>query len=127
MPEVCRFLGIVISMYYKDHAPPHFHAKYGGERAAFSINELRLIEGSLHKRVVSLILEWAFEHRSELIEDWELAKRKEDLKKIDPLVASRTKVRFDANDNLCTEKFQAMPKDGFHQLFNNLLNHLHLL
>ena len=86
MPEVCRFLGIVISMYYKDHAPPHFHAKYGGERAAFSINELRLIGGSLHKRVVSLILEWAFEHRSELIEDWELAKRKEDLKKIDPLV-----------------------------------------
>ena len=86
MPEVCRFLGIVISMYYKDHAPPHFHAKYGGERAAFSINELRLIEGSLHKRVVSLILEWAFEHRDELMEDWKLAERKEDLKKIDPLV-----------------------------------------
>lgn len=86
MPEICRFLGIVISMYYKEHAPPHFHAKYGGQRAAFSINELKLIEGSLPKRVVSLVLEWAFEHRDELIEDWELAKRKEALKNIAPLV-----------------------------------------
>ncbi|MFH0802550.1 MAG: DUF4160 domain-containing protein [bacterium] len=86
MPEICRFLGIIISMYYKEHAPPHFHAKYGGERAAFSVNELRVIEGSLPKRVVSLVLEWAFEHRDELIEDWELAKRKEELKKIAPLV-----------------------------------------
>ena len=48
-------------MYYKEHAPPHFHAKYGGQRAAFSINELNLIEGRLPKRVVSLVLEWAFE------------------------------------------------------------------
>ena len=86
MPEICRFLGIIISMYYKEHAPPHFHAKYGGERAVFSINELRVIEGSLPRRVVTLVLEWAFEHRDELIEDWELAKRREDLKKIDPLV-----------------------------------------
>lgn len=86
MPEICRFLGIIISMYYKEHAPPHFHAKYSGQRAAFSINELKLIEGNLPKRVVSLILEWAFEHREELIEDWDLAKRKENLNKIDPLV-----------------------------------------
>ena len=86
MPEICRFLGIIISMYYKEHAPPHFHAKYSGQRAAFSINELKLIEGNLPKRVVSLVLEWAFEHREELIEDWDLAKRKENLNKIDPLV-----------------------------------------
>ena len=86
MPEICRFLGIIISMYYKEHAPPHFHAKYGEQRASFSINELKLIEGTLPKRVVSLVLEWAFEHRSELIENWELARNKEDLKKIDPLV-----------------------------------------
>jgi len=86
MPEICRFLGIIISMYYKEHAPPHFHAKYGGQRAAFSINELNLIEGRLPKRVVSLVLEWAFEHRDELMEDWKLAERHEELNKIDPLV-----------------------------------------
>jgi len=73
-------------MYYKEHAPPHFHAKYGGQRAAFSINELNLIEGRLPKRVVSLVLEWAFEHRDELMEDWKLAERHEELNKIDPLV-----------------------------------------
>ncbi len=86
MPEICRFLGIVISMYYKEHAPPHFHAKYGGQRAAFSINDLKIIEGDLPKRIVSLVLEWAFEHRNELLEDWNFAQRHEELKKIDPLV-----------------------------------------
>ncbi len=86
MPEICRFLGIVIAMYHKEHAPPHFHAKYGGQRASFSINDLKLIEGKLPKRVISLVLEWAFDHREELLEDWELAQNKKDLKKIDPLV-----------------------------------------
>ena len=86
MPEICRFLGIVISMYYREHSPPHFHAKYGENRASFSINELKIIEGEMPKRIVSLILEWAFEHREELLEDWALAQKHEDLKKIDPLV-----------------------------------------
>lgn len=86
MPEICRFLGIVISMNYKEHAPPHFHAKYGGARAVFSIMDLKLIEGDLPKRVISLILEWAFDHRDELFDDWQLAQKKEDLKKIKPLV-----------------------------------------
>ena len=86
MPEICRFLGIVIAMYYNEHYPPHFHARYGENRASFSIEELKIIEGNMPKRVVSLILEWAFEHRGELMEDWELAKRKEQLKSIEPLV-----------------------------------------
>ncbi len=86
MPEICRFFGIVIAMYYKEHEPPHFHAKYGEYRGAFSIEQLRLIEGDLPRRVVSLILEWAFEHREKLLEDWKLAKLKEPLKKIQPLV-----------------------------------------
>jgi hypothetical protein len=86
MPEICRFLGIVVAMYYNKHYPPHFHAKYGEYRARFSIEELKIIEGSMPKRVVSLILEWAFEHRTELMDDWDLAKRKEQLKSIDPLV-----------------------------------------
>ena len=85
MPEICRFLGIVISMYYTEHAPPHFHVKYGEYRGVFSINELTLIEGELPKRIISLVLEWAFEHREELLEDWKLAEKKEELKKIPPL------------------------------------------
>ena len=86
MPEISRFLGIVIAIYFKDHGIPHFHAKYGGQRASFSINDLRLIEGKLPPRVVSLILEWAFQHREELLENWTRAERKEDLHKIEPLV-----------------------------------------
>ena len=86
MPEICRFLGIVIAMYYSEHYPPHFHAKYGEYRASFSIDELKIIEGNMPKRIISLVLEWAFDHRAELMEDWELAKRKEQLKSIEPLV-----------------------------------------
>ncbi|MFH1771357.1 MAG: DUF4160 domain-containing protein [Candidatus Omnitrophota bacterium] len=86
MPEICRFLGIVISMYYTEHTPPHFHAKYGEYRASFSIQDLAVIEGQLPKRVTSLVLEWAFEHRIELMGDWELAQKHEELKKIPPLV-----------------------------------------
>jgi len=69
MPEISRFLGIVIAMYFKEHAPPHFHAKYEEQRAAFSIRDLTLIEGTLPSRVVSLVLEWAFQHRGELLEN----------------------------------------------------------
>ena len=86
MPEISRFLGIVIAMYYKEHEPPHFHAKYGGQTGVFSITELKLIEGSLPKRVISLVLEWAFEHRDELMEDWKLAMAKKPLHKIPSLV-----------------------------------------
>jgi hypothetical protein len=86
MPEVSRFLGIVIAMYFKEHAPPHFHAKYGNKRAAFSINDLRLIEGELPHRIVSLVLEWAFQHREELLDNWNRAQRREDIHKIEPLV-----------------------------------------
>lgn len=66
--------------------PPHFHAKYAGRRAAFSISDLKIIEGSLPKRVVSIVLEWAFEHRNELLEDWNRAQKHENLNKIKPLV-----------------------------------------
>ena len=86
MPEICRFLGIVITIYYNEHNPPHFHAKYGDQRGVFSINELKLVEGILPKRVISLILEWAFEHREELLEDWYLAEQRKQLNKIEPLV-----------------------------------------
>ena len=86
VPEVSRFLGIVIAMYFKEHAPPHFHAKYGGQRAAFSIEDLRLIEGELPPRIRSLVLEWALDHREELLENWRRVELKEELRKIEPLV-----------------------------------------
>jgi hypothetical protein len=82
VPEISRFLGIVIAMYFKDHGPSHFHAKYGSQRASFSIHDLRLLEGKLPPRVVSFVLEWALE----LLENWMRAEPREDLHKIEPLV-----------------------------------------
>lgn len=85
MPEVSRFLGIVIAIYWQEHGVPHFHAKYGGQRASFSIEDLRLLEGSLPPRVTALVLEWAFLYRDELMEDWKLALDKKPLQPIEPL------------------------------------------
>lgn len=85
MPEISRFFGIIIAMYYKEHAPPHFHAKYAGHRAAFAISDLQIIDGSLPRRAISLVLEWAFLHRDELVENWRRAERRYDLIKIKPL------------------------------------------
>lgn len=85
MPEVSRFLGIIVYFYYDEHNPPHFHIKYNEHRAVFSINELKIVEGFLPKKVISLVLEWAYEHRGELLEDWELARKGGELKKIEPL------------------------------------------
>lgn len=64
---------------------PHFHAKYAGQTGVFSIEELKLIEGHLPKRVVALVLEWAFEHRDELMENWQRALAHEPLQPITPL------------------------------------------
>lgn len=62
MPEISRFLGIVIRMFYGDHNPPHFHAIYGDYDASFSIETLEMIEGRLPPRVKGLIIEWATLH-----------------------------------------------------------------
>jgi hypothetical protein len=86
MPEVSRFFGIVIAMYYKDHTYPHFHAKYAGQTGVFSLPDLRLVEGALPRRAISLVLEWAFVHREELTKDWELVRARQPLKSIPPLV-----------------------------------------
>ena len=86
MPELSRFFGIIITIYYQDHHPPHFHAKYGEQEGIFSIDELKLIEGNLPKRAIALVLEWAFEHREELVQNWNLAIAKKPLTKIPPLI-----------------------------------------
>ncbi len=86
MPEISRFLGIIISMHYRDHDPPHFHARYGDQEASFSINDLQLTEGKLPNRVISYILEWASEHQKELLENWYRIESRKPLQKIQPLV-----------------------------------------
>ncbi len=58
MPEISRFLGIIIAMYYNDHAPPHFHAKYGEREMKVNVKTGEIIEGSLPTRATRLVLEW---------------------------------------------------------------------
>jgi len=86
MPEISRFFGIVIYMYFNEHDPPHFHAKYNEFRGKISIKELKLFEGKLPKRVMVLLLEWANNHRDELLDNWESLKEEGKYKKIKPLI-----------------------------------------
>ena len=85
MPEISRFLGIIISMNWNDHAPPHFHARYGGGNATIAIYPSRILSGSLPPRVLACVLEWAGLHQEELLEDWRLARENRPLKRIEPL------------------------------------------
>lgn len=85
MPELSRFFGVVISMHYNDHAPPHFHARYGAEKAVFSIKDLRAMDGTLPPRVLGLVIEWATQHQDELLADWLRASRQLPLVPIAPL------------------------------------------
>ena len=85
MPKISEFFGILISMFFKEHSPPHFHAEYAGKEAMFSIDPIGLIKGQLPPRVRSMVIEWAAIHQNELREDWELARKRETLKKIPPL------------------------------------------
>lgn len=86
MPEVSRFLGIVIRFYYNDHLPPHFHADYAEFRAQIAIESHAVIAGRLPARVLGLVQEWADLHRVELERGWENARRGEVPDKIEPLV-----------------------------------------
>ncbi len=85
MPSVCRFFGITIFMYYDDHSPPHFHAKYGEYRALFSIETMEILDGTLPRRALSLVLEWAVLYRSELRKNWMNARDGLPLQEIPPL------------------------------------------
>jgi len=85
MPELCRFYGIIVRMFYGDHLPPHFHAIYQGGRISVNINTLKVIEGNMSRRAQSLVLEWAQLHRGELRQDWDLASRNLEPYKIRPL------------------------------------------
>ena len=85
MPEISRFYGIVISMYYDDHNPPHFHARYGGDRATVEIPSLRVLAGELAPRVLGLVVEWASQHQQELMDNWDAARSDRPPRKIPPL------------------------------------------
>ena len=85
MPEISRFLGIIIAMYYDDHAPPHFYVRYASQRARFALDDLRMLDGDVSPRVHGLVVEWASRHRQELAREWELAARHEPLFPIAPL------------------------------------------
>ena len=85
MPEISRFYGVIIAIYYYDHPPAHFHVKYNEYHAILSIRELKIIDGKLPKRVLAMALEWAFEYRFELNANWNLAAKGLPLKKIKPL------------------------------------------
>lgn len=85
MPEISRFYGIVIKIYFDDHQPPHFHAEYAGSQALVSIDTLAVIAGSLPPRARGLVTEWASLHRDELKADWQNAKDLNPVEKIEPL------------------------------------------
>lgn len=85
MPEVSRFLGIIVSLNYREHPPPHFHVRYNEQRALVSIETLGIIEGYLSPCVRGIIVEWASLHQRELMENWNRARRFDSLQPIEPL------------------------------------------
>ena len=84
MPVISRFLGIVIMMYWNDHNPPHFHAKYKEYEIIIYIED-GVIEGKFPKRALKLVLEWLDLHKNELLDNWRLSNIGEPLKNIEPL------------------------------------------
>lgn len=85
MPEISRFLGISIYMYWDDHGAPHFHAIYGEYAAKVLISPVSLQVGRLPPRVLALIVEWASRHEAELLENWARCRRGETPARIPPL------------------------------------------
>ena len=84
MPIISRFFGILIYIYWREHEPAHFHAKYGSDDIIAEI-ETGKVTGKISKRALSMIQEWRKIHKEELMNDWELAKQKKSLAKIEPL------------------------------------------
>ena len=85
MPTISVFYGIVIAMFYNDHDPPHFHARYAEHRARVAIATGDPLDGDLPPRAARLVKEWAGLHREELEQDWRLAQELRPLNPIEPL------------------------------------------
>lgn len=84
MPEICRFYGIIIKMYFNEHNPPHFHTEYQGYKATVTI-EAGIVEGKMPKRALNLIFEWLEIHRDELMNNWISIEESGEYSKIAPL------------------------------------------
>jgi hypothetical protein len=85
MPRLSVFYGIVVEIYWREHGPPHFHATYAEHEASIDIRELAIIRGSLPRRAATMVVEWASNHQTELMEAWELCRRQRPPKQIEPL------------------------------------------
>ena len=85
MPEISRFLGIIIAMYYKDHRTAHFHAKYGNFEALIEIETGGVLRGHLPPRVLGLVQEWRELYKGDLLQDWQFAEARKPLRRIKPL------------------------------------------
>ncbi|WP_373513526.1 DUF4160 domain-containing protein [Persicitalea sp.] len=84
MPEISRFYGIVIQMFYNDHNPPHFHFEYGEYKAVVNFKQ-EIVKGHMPSRALKLVFEWMELHQEELSENWQLARQGLPLNKIEPL------------------------------------------
>ena len=85
MPKLCEFFGITIYMYYREHAPPHFHALYAGQEVEVAIADLSVLAGRLSPRAMGLVVEWASARREELRRAWDQAMAHQPLERIAPL------------------------------------------
>ena len=85
MPEISRFYGIVIKMYFGDHAPPHIHAEYGGQEAVFAVRTGAVLGGRLPPRATGLVAEWLDVRRQDVLAAWARAERLEPIGKVEPL------------------------------------------
>lgn len=85
MPEISRFFGIVIRMYFDDHPPPHFHAIYGKHEAQIGINPIDVLRGSMPRRAESMVIEWSATHQQELMQNWNRLQNDQPAQRIEPL------------------------------------------
>lgn len=86
MPEISRFLGIQIFMYFNEHNPPHFHVEYNEYKVSIHIDTLGILEGKVPSKVMGLVIEWAEDHQDELMKNWKSLQSTGEYFKITPLV-----------------------------------------
>lgn len=85
MPTISMFRGIKVYINWRDHMPPHFHAKYGSSEVIVSIKDIEVIEGTMPNKQLKMLLGWAAFHQEELMENWELATQQQELFAIEPM------------------------------------------
>ena len=85
MPTISMFRGLKVYINWREHNPPHFHASYGGEEVTILIEELEVLDGAIPSKQLKMVMGWAAYHQEELMENWRLAERQQELFAIDPL------------------------------------------